>query len=71
MEMKLQMSIKHLSRSPQDIDENTWYYEESDGIYIVRYVDGASDCYTIPWGMIRKSLKRKNKNDKRICTIRK
>jgi hypothetical protein len=51
--------------SPQDIDDRTWYYEDKEGIGVVRriHVDGVfhhTDQFKIPWEMVRRSLARKD-----------
>jgi len=54
---------KNLSRSPQNINENTWYYEENYGIHIIHY-RGLSDFVEIiiPWKKLRVTMNRLNKN---------
>jgi len=55
-----------LSLSPQHIDGDTWYYEESKGIDVVRQVRNstreviATERFMIPWELLRKSLARKD-----------
>lgn len=55
-----------LSRQPQNVDDNTWYYEGGRGICVVHDVRDkggrliASSQIPIPWSMLRKSLERKD-----------
>jgi hypothetical protein len=57
------MSVKDLSRDPQNIDERNWYYEEKDGIEVIHKTFDKSgfpysDHIKIPWRMIKKSIRR-------------
>ena len=58
------MSKRHLSRNPQKIDPDTWFYEEGKGLFVVRRanLDGRTitENFIIPWRMVRASLKRKD-----------
>ena len=55
-----------LSRKPQDLKEDWWYYEVPKGIEIYHEIKTISEGYIktdsilIPWDKIRKSLKRKD-----------
>lgn len=54
-----------LTNEPQDINKQTWYYEEKKGIGVVHevWIGGAfirTEQFTIPWKMIRTSLARKD-----------
>lgn len=58
------MSKKDLSLNPQNISGDIWYYEENNGIdVLIHKLDGTHNIdiqFTIPWKMIRASLKRKD-----------
>jgi hypothetical protein len=68
------MANKDLALKPQDINDAFWYYEEPNindafwyyeepkGICVVR---NGKDQFSIPWGKIRRSLKRKDAVTKR------
>lgn len=49
---------------PQHIDEETWYYEDTKGLIVLRDVHGddgkrrRTDQFTIPWKMIMTSVER-------------
>lgn len=49
--------------SPQNVNEDCWYYEEPKGICVVLHGETNQGCLiaTIPWKMLRGSLKRKDK----------
>ena len=56
------MASQHLSRSPIEPSENSWYYEEPEGIKLyVKTVDGSTEIVLIPWAALRASLKRKDR----------
>jgi hypothetical protein len=50
--------------APHNIDEHTWYYEEKDGIEIIRQVDAALDgnarieSIRIPWEKLTETVQR-------------
>jgi len=57
--------MKELSRKPQMINEQTWYYEEPRGLLVVREVrDGAGDMiapvqlFRLSWGKLAASVDR-------------
>ena len=58
-----------LSLEPQHITPWLWYYEEPEGLNFViemrdefgRYM--RTEQVTVPWGKIRRSLKRKDSKD--------
>ena len=56
-----------LSLSPQIINEDAWYYEESDGLHIMHRCCDAGGNFVgtsevvVPWDMIRVSIRRKDK----------
>jgi len=56
---------KELSRSPQNINGNTWYYEENDGIHIIHSFNGPNLPMVvqikIPYKKLRATMKRLNK----------
>lgn len=54
-----------LSRDPQDVTPQLWYYEEKRGLLIVHEIrDAKTDAFIrtdqtlIPWRMIKASVKR-------------
>lgn len=57
------MSNKHLSRKPQNINRESWYYEEPSGIEIIYQVGNNFYHINIPWRKLRNSLKRKDKKE--------
>jgi hypothetical protein len=50
----------YLSRSPQDLGERAWFYEERRGLYVVIYPEPKRGCGAalIPWRKIEASRKR-------------
>jgi len=56
--------------APQNVSEDCWYYEEPKGICVVLHGETNQGCLiaTIPWKMIRGSLKRKDKKGSRKKT---
>ena len=49
---------------PQHVNSDSWYYEEKEEITVVIKSGGGSvgaEMTTIPWGMVRTSLRRKDK----------
>ncbi len=60
------MANKHLQKEPHRIDNDTWWYEEIDGIYIIHWeyddnLNRTSVHIRIPWLSIRSALKRKDR----------
>jgi len=55
---------KNLSRNPQNITPNFWYYEEPEGLMIVHRIENnegeyiRTDQILIPWREILNSVKR-------------
>ena len=52
-----------LSQEPQKISEETWYYEEKGGLFVVHEVrmGGNFVCtrrFRLPWGKVLNSVKR-------------
>ena len=58
----MKLSKKNLSRKPQRVTPDAWYYEENDGIQL--YWDmprrGPALVCVIPWRKLRASLHRKD-----------
>jgi hypothetical protein len=50
--------------APHNIDEHTWYYEEKDGIEIIRQVDAVLggnariESIRIPWNKLTETVQR-------------
>jgi len=62
------------NNKPQDIDSETWYYEEASGIEVIHWTKDDSGKWRtihikIPWRMLSASLARKASN-KRVQTDR-
>lgn len=55
------MATKHLKLRPHHIDENSWWYEEPEGITVVHNSTSGSVVSIIPWRQIRAALKRLDK----------
>ena len=57
------MANKHLSRDPQTVNDDCWYYEEDKHIIVVMGEPGVAHKMhvKIPWAKLRRSLKRKDK----------
>lgn len=56
-----------LSNNPQDINTDTWYYEEPKGLTLIHWTtdkDGSRRAINIviPWRMVSASLARKASN---------
>jgi hypothetical protein len=62
-----------LSRAPQNVGVNDWYYEEPKGIQVIHEIYDAydpthyirTDRVLIPWSMLRASVKRKDADMRR------
>lgn len=62
-----------LSSKPQNIDLETWYYEEQSGIEVVHWTKDDNGKrraihIKIPWRMLSDSLARKASNTARVPT---
>lgn len=62
---------RKLSRMPQTIDEENWYYEHRSHILLVHEVRTAdsyirTDQIKIPWKMIERSRRRKPVRSKKV-----
>lgn len=61
------MSNDHLQCEPHDIDNDSWWYENESGIFVVIQVRGKDGQYidtvsrVIKWSAIRPALKRKDR----------
>ena len=55
------MAKKHLRLENQDVLYGVWYHEDSKGIEVYHDVNDKVKHFTIPWHMLRDSLKRKDK----------
>lgn len=58
-------SVSKLSRNPQGISKDAWYYEEKGGLLFIVYPPSANSGglaikFTVPWRKIKASLKRKD-----------
>lgn len=56
------MAKKHLDRSPHNISDNLWWYEENGGICLcIKISSTKTRTEHIRWSSLRAALKRKDK----------